>query len=187
MYSNLFHYLQWIDTGLFLVWGCQEYGCYEYSCVCTFLHSRTCLGTYKDLLGYTQELNCCGLQDFIDICMFMSRIVYVQLRTGLLKTGKMPPLVPWVSFNSNSIFRRAFSNPVTPYASGIIVCLLYLAFILLSNLNDFFSSTWTRYEPIFKSNMEICIINIVLHIQREPQVVIKLDYHHSYINTWFVK
>lgn len=52
--------------------------------------------------------------------MFMSRIVYVQLRTGLLEISKMSPLVAWVSFNSNFTLRRAFSNMVTPYANLII-------------------------------------------------------------------
>lgn len=53
--------------------------------------------------------------------MFMSSIVYVQLRTGLLETNKMSPLIAWVSLNSNSTFRRAFSNIVTPYANLMIV------------------------------------------------------------------
>lgn len=47
--------------------------------------------------------------------------MYVQLRTGLLETNKMSPLIAWVSLNSNSTFRRAFSNIVTPYANLMIV------------------------------------------------------------------
>lgn len=74
--------------------------------------------------------------------MFMSSIVYVQLRTGLLETNKMSPLIAWVSLNSNSTFRRAFSNTVTPYAN--------LTVTLLGNLNDYFYIP-THCEPIFKT------------------------------------